>query len=117
MQCILDKENDVFDPLSRISDLKHWDFYYKTLTAYHQADEELQSLLGSNFGLELRLMKVYGTKSQLIRDVFMGIVGPYVTKKFQNEAFHLVYHLSHAGIKTTQKFLKQKCVRKIMSKD
>lgn len=51
-----------------------------------QAKDELQSYLGMNSGLEIRLTKVYGTKRQLTSDFSMGIVQYYATEKFQTEA-------------------------------
>ncbi|GBM97987.1 Pro-Pol polyprotein [Araneus ventricosus] len=81
------------------------------------SDPELQSLMGSGTGLELRPMYFASSEKPLYCDVSTGTVRPYVTKSFRRQIFNQIHNLSHPGVKATQKLVAARFVWKNMNKD
>jgi cleavage and polyadenylation specificity factor subunit 1 len=111
------RQNVVADTLSRISELDFKVLDYEALAADQLVDRELQSLKGSDSGLDLKLMVLPSCPKPVLCDVSTGVVRPYVTEQFRRQVFNSLHSLSHPGVKATQKMVKQRFVWKNILRD
>ncbi|GFV16801.1 transposon Tf2-9 polyprotein [Trichonephila clavipes] len=103
---IVESDNVVADTFSRISQIDLLNSNdYSRLSEDQSSDLELQSLMGSATGLELRPMYFAHSDKPFYCDVSMGTVHPYVTKQFRRQIFTQLHNLSHPGVKATQNLI------------
>ncbi|GBN12077.1 Transposon Ty3-I Gag-Pol polyprotein [Araneus ventricosus] len=115
---IAGRNNVVADTFSRISQIDLLNLNdFSGLADDQFSDPELQSLMGSGTGLELRPMYFASSEKPLYCDVSTGTVRPYVTKSFRRQIFNQIHNLSHPGVKATQKLVATRFVWKNMNKD
>ncbi|GFX34522.1 transposon Ty3-I Gag-Pol polyprotein [Trichonephila clavipes] len=115
---IAGSDNVVADTFSRISQIDLLNSNdYSRLSEDQSSDLELQSLMGSATGLELRPMYFAHSDKPFYCDEYMGTVRPYVTKQFRRQIFNQLHNLSHPGVKATQKLISARFVWKNLNKD
>ncbi|GFU66947.1 transposon Tf2-11 polyprotein [Trichonephila clavipes] len=115
---IAGSDNVVADTFSRISQIDLLNSNdYSRLSEDQSSDLELQSLMGSATGLELRPMYFAHSDKPFYCDVSMGTVRPYVTKQFRRQIFNQLHTLSHPGVKATQKLISARFVWKNLNRD
>ncbi|GBL87745.1 hypothetical protein AVEN_81354-1 [Araneus ventricosus] len=111
---IAGSDNVVADTFSRISEITLLNFNnFRGLAEDQFSDQELQSLMGSGTGLELRPM-LFASSEELF---FMYSWAPYVTKPFGRQMFNSIHNLSHPGVKDTQKLVSARFAWKNINKD
>ncbi|GFW60367.1 transposon Ty3-I Gag-Pol polyprotein [Trichonephila clavipes] len=110
-----EKEYSTFDQFLKLTYLNSND--YSRLSEDQSSDLELQSLMGSATGLELRPMYFAHADKPFYCDVSMGTVRPYDTKQFRRQIFNQLHNLSHPGVKATQKLNSARFVWKNLNKD
>ncbi|GFW42130.1 retrovirus-related Pol polyprotein from transposon 17.6 [Trichonephila clavipes] len=104
-------DNVVADTFSRISQIDLLNSNdYSRLSEDQSSDLELQLLMGSATGLELRPMYFAHSDKLFYCDVSMGTVRPYVTKLFRRQIFNQLHNLWHPGVKATQKLISARFV-------
>ncbi|GBM51745.1 hypothetical protein AVEN_175312-1 [Araneus ventricosus] len=109
---IAGSDNVVADTFSRILQINFLNLNdFSGLAEDQFSDHELQSLMGSETGLELRPMYFASSEKPLYCDVSTGTVRPYVTKSFRRQIFNHIHNLSHPGVKVTQKLITDLCGR------
>lgn len=114
------KDNVVADALSRVeiitapSPINIGDF-----SAEQALDEELQQLLQANptTSLIFQSHKFIGSDKEIICDVSIGKVRPYVPKTLRKTVFDAMHDLAHPGIKSTSKLICDRFVWLNMKKD
>ena len=102
-------DNAAADALSRITinatqgPLPVIDFHAMALA--QQSDPDLQHLQASNTSLDLRTILLPSSTTPLTCDMSTGNPRPFVPKSFRRTIFNSFHHLSHPGIRATQKLV------------
>lgn len=109
IQHISGKENVVADALSRI-DVVEAPPDYKALATSQQDDNELKTLLREGSALQLNLVPIPGSESNLYCDTSMQRPRPFVTAPFRRQVFNTLHGLSHPGVRATAKLVSQRFV-------
>lgn len=90
---------------------------YKALANSHEKDKEMQTILQSNSGIELKKVKLPGTDEEIYWDVSTPSVRPYITMPFRRAAFNLIHGASHPGVKATTRQVSRSFVWPSLKKD
>ncbi|CAK9801753.1 Nuclear RNA export factor 2 [Anthophora quadrimaculata] len=98
------RDNVVADALSRI-ELVEEKIDYETLAASQSTDAELQALMQSPSGLNIKRLKIPGSTAKVFCDVSTDSVRPYLTVPFRRPAFDALHGLAHPGVKATVKLV------------
>lgn len=102
--------NSVADALSRIEGIELTGIDYDAMAHAQSVDDELQSLLRSETGLELKPIKISNSGESLLCDTSTADIRPYVPKDFRRQVFNSIHDLSHPGIKATIQLIKKRFV-------
>lgn len=113
---IAGKDNVVADALSRVFQIDDESIDFALLARDQSTDEDLETLLESS-SLDLKAMPLDNTDQPLYCDVSAGKVRPYIPKQHQRRIFDVVHKLSHPGVKTTLKLIRERFVWKNMNRD
>lgn len=112
------KKNIVPDLLSRIAAIDSNVIDFKEIAKEQTTDEDLQQTLQSNNStLQLKLVTLPDSDTRLYCDVSGNILRPFITKTFRNIVVGKIHNLSHPGIRTTTKLIKQRFVWPHMHRD
>lgn len=111
-------ENSVADAFSRISAIQvPGPIDYDEIALEQASDGELQALLTSNTGLELKPLVFPPSIKEVYCDTANGVVRPYVPKNFRKKIFDCFHGLSHPGIKATINLIRKRFMWKNLAKD
>ncbi|KAI5738876.1 hypothetical protein M8J77_012169 [Diaphorina citri] len=117
IQYVPGSQNVVADALSRV-DAIHATLDYKSLATSQQTDEELKvPLQGTDSGLHLKLLQMPESDVHIYCDVSTPTARPFISRPFRRTAFNSIHQLSHPGVNTTVKLIKERYVWPSISKD
>jgi len=113
------KENVAADFFSRIESVHQGtEIDYELLSQYQRQDDELLSILEQNqSGLQLKLINIPGSNSEIYCDVSTKRIRPYVTKQLRHAVFHSIHNLSHPSKRSTVKLISERYVWQSMNTD
>lgn len=103
------RDNVVADALSRI-DVVEGKLDFEALATSQATDSELQGLMQSGSGLNLKQMSLPGSSAKIYCDVSTSAVRPFLTTPFRRAAFDALHGLAHPGINATVKCVTQRYV-------
>ncbi|GBN51057.1 Transposon Tf2-8 polyprotein [Araneus ventricosus] len=106
---------DTFSRIAEISVPESIDF--NEMAVAQDLDVDLRSLLGSDYGLELKQLNLLSSQRLLYCDISTGKVRPYVPETSRSRVFEMLHGLSHPAVKATTNLIKQRFVWKSVNKD
>lgn len=113
------KSNVVADALSRVEAiLTPMIFSLEDLASAQEKDDEMHKYTNtSKTGLKLKIFNFGKNKVPIVCDTYDNTFRPFLPLSFRKQVFEVYHCLSHPGIKTTNKIIKQKFVWPSMNKD
>ncbi|CAK9810898.1 Transposon Tf2-9 polyprotein [Anthophora plagiata] len=103
------RDNVVADALSRI-ELVEKPIDFEALAASQLTDAELQALMQSPSGLNVKRLEIPGSTAKIFCDVSTDSVRPFLTVPFRRPAFDALHGLAHPGINATVKLVTERYV-------
>jgi len=112
------KHNNVADALSRncIGFLQQ-EINQNEIAQLQKEDEEIEQLFKENTGMKLKMVSLAGGTEVLICDISTGNPRPVLPRQVRKQIFEILHNLSHPGVRTTRKIIKEKYVWKGLNKD
>lgn len=111
------KQNVTADILSRIEVINTNKINYMEIAKEQNNDKELLDLMNGNSSLKLDKVSIPGTDVTLICDSSMDSERPYIPVTHRKLVFEMLHNLSHPGVKTTTKLIKEKFIWPNINKD
>ena len=111
--------NEAADALSRISKIcSPGNLHFEELNKDQLSDAELKSIISNpDSGVQLKLITLLNTISELYCDISTGKAHPFITLKFRKQVFKNLHWVSHPGIRASLNLIWDRFIWHSMKKD